>query len=79
MTSQRPRFLIEEYVKLIAEFGLDTRQVYDRSGVQLEMCNGRIEPVLQADVAALPISELELAQGQALINAERRERASMTG
>jgi hypothetical protein len=76
---QRPRFLIEEYVKLIAEFGLDAHQVYDRSGMQLEMCNGRIEPVLQAEAAALPIPELELAQGQALINAERREQASMTG
>jgi len=39
---QRPRFLVEEYVKLIAEFGLDAQQVYDRSGVHLEMHNGRI-------------------------------------
>jgi len=73
---QRPRFLVEEYVKLIAEFGLDAQQVYDRSGVHLEMHNGRI--------AQTPVEPLAGGADQSEASAspektERREQVSTVG
>ncbi len=41
---QRPLSIVQGYVEMIKEFGLDEKRVYDRAGVQLEMCNDRIEP-----------------------------------
>ncbi len=43
---QRPRYLVESYVRMIAEFGLVREQVYDRSGVALKLRNNQIEPDL---------------------------------
>lgn len=43
---QRPRYLVEEYVQMIEEFGLDEKQVYDRVGVQIGVRNNKIEPTL---------------------------------
>lgn len=43
---QRPRYLVEEYVKLIAEFGLADDQVYQRAGVQITMVAEHIEPTV---------------------------------
>ena len=41
---QKPRYLVEEYVKLIEEFGLDDQEVYQRPGVQIEENDGHIGP-----------------------------------
>jgi hypothetical protein len=41
---QKPRYLVEEYVKLIEEFGLCDQDVYQRAGVQIEENNGHIGP-----------------------------------
>ena len=43
---QRPRYLVEEYVALIQELGLDEQGVHQRSGVKFERYNERIETVL---------------------------------
>ncbi len=43
---QRPRYLVESYVRMIAEFGLVREQVYDRSGVDMKLRNNQIEPDL---------------------------------
>jgi hypothetical protein len=43
---QRPRYLIEEYVDMIEEFGLSEQRVYDRAGVQLAVRDERIGPAL---------------------------------
>ena len=49
---QKPRYLVEEYVKLIQEFELDQGQVYDRAGVQLQVGEDQIvEPSPIADVS----------------------------
>jgi hypothetical protein len=41
---QRPRYLVEEYVRLIQEFGLDQDRVFERAGVQMELNSDQIEP-----------------------------------
>jgi len=41
--TQRPLYLVEEYVKLIDEFDLQEQTVYDQTGVQMVMCNGATE------------------------------------
>jgi hypothetical protein len=41
--TQRPRYLVEEYVNMIHDFGLDAHQVSTRAGIQLEMCESRIK------------------------------------
>lgn len=41
---QRPLYLVEEYVKMIAEFGLNEDQIYNRTGIQMAMRQERIEP-----------------------------------
>jgi len=46
---QRPLYIVKEYVKMIKEFGLDEQRVYDRAGIQMEMCNNRIEPLFVSD------------------------------
>lgn len=42
-------YLVEEFVKLIEEFGLDKQQVYNRAGVELEISDDKIEPALDGD------------------------------
>ena len=42
---QRPRYLVEEYVRLIQEFGLDEGSVFERAGVQMEMSSGQVDQV----------------------------------
>jgi hypothetical protein len=44
---QRPRYLVQEYVNMIEEFGLAQQQVYDRAGVQMAIRNDKIEPSLE--------------------------------
>ena len=44
---QRPRYLVEEYVSMIEEFGLDQQKVYDRAGVQMTLQDNKIEPSLE--------------------------------
>jgi hypothetical protein len=44
--TQRPRYLVEEYVEMIEEFGLDEKQVYDRAGIQMAVQEDKIEPSL---------------------------------
>lgn len=44
--TQRPRYLVEEYVQMIEEFGLDEQKVYDRAGVQMAVQDDKIEPSL---------------------------------
>jgi len=46
---QQPLYIVEEYVKMIEEFGLDEQRVYDCVGVQLSMCDDGIEPSLAGD------------------------------
>jgi hypothetical protein len=46
---QRPLYIVKEYVKMIKEFGLDEQRVYHRAGIQMEMCNNRIEPLFVSD------------------------------
>lgn len=41
---QRPRYLVEEYVHMIEEFGLDEKKVYHRAGVKLVVHHEQIEP-----------------------------------
>jgi hypothetical protein len=41
---QQPVSIVQQYIKLIQEFDLDEQQVYTRTGVQLSMCAGSIEP-----------------------------------
>jgi transposase len=43
---QRPRYLVEEYVWMIEEFGLDEQKVYDRAGVQMTVQDDKIEPTM---------------------------------
>jgi hypothetical protein len=73
---QRPRFLVAEYVTLIAEFGLDAQQVYDRSGVHLEMHNGRIAQT-PAEPLAGGADQSEASESPA--KTERREQVSTVG
>ncbi|MFC1879263.1 hypothetical protein ACFLZW_05065 [Chloroflexota bacterium] len=42
---QGPRYLVEEYVRLIQEFGLDEGSVFERAGVQMEMSSGQVDQV----------------------------------
>jgi len=44
---QRPRYLVEEYVQMIAEFGLDEQRGYDRAGARMAVQNAKIEPLLE--------------------------------
>ena len=37
------RFLVEEYLKLIREFGLNEAWVYQRAGVQMALSNDQVE------------------------------------
>ena len=46
---QRPRYLVEEYVQMIEEFGLDAQMVYDRVGVQMTVRDDKIEPTQAED------------------------------
>jgi Protein of unknown function (DUF1670) len=39
---QRPRSLVEEYVKLLVEFGLNNQRLLDRIQIQLERCKTKI-------------------------------------
>lgn len=39
---QRPRSLVEEYVKLLVEFGLNNQRLLDRIQIQLERCKTNI-------------------------------------
>ena len=43
---QRPRYLVEEYVRMIEAFGLDQESVYHRAGVRLEVREEGIRPAL---------------------------------
>ena len=43
---QRPRSLVEEYVRLLVEFGLNNQRLLDRIQIQLERCKTSI-PKLQ--------------------------------
>ena len=47
---QKPLYLVEEYVKLIEEFGLDDQVVYDRAGVQMKMNDEQIEPTTPEEI-----------------------------
>ena len=40
---QRPRYLVEEYVRLIQEFGLAQDRVYERAGVQMELTTDQVD------------------------------------
>lgn len=40
---QRPVSIVRQYVKLIEAFDLDGQWVYDRTGMQLSMCDDRVE------------------------------------
>lgn len=42
--TQRPRYLVAEYVKMIEEFGLDEQQVYDRVRGQMSTSDSRVQP-----------------------------------
>ena len=44
--TQRPRYLVEEYVQMIEEFGLDEQKVYDRAGVQMTVQDDQVKPSL---------------------------------
>ncbi len=46
---QRPHYLVEEYARMIEQFGLDGQRVYDRTGVGMAMRDDRIEPSLAED------------------------------
>ncbi len=50
---QRPLYIVQEYVKMIEQFGLGQQRVYDRSSVQMAMCNDQIEPLFATDVLPL--------------------------
>jgi hypothetical protein len=43
---QLPLCFVQEYVKLIEEFGLDEQPVYNRAGVDLAVSDDKIEPTL---------------------------------
>ena len=45
---QRPRSLVEEYVKLLVEFGLNNQRLLDRIQIQLERCKTNILEIEQA-------------------------------
>ena len=45
--AMRPRYLEEEYVRMIAEFGLDGQEVYDRASVQMAVRDDQIEPSVE--------------------------------
>lgn len=46
---QQPLYLVEEYVKMIEEFGLDEKKVYDRVNGQMTVRGDEIEPSLVED------------------------------
>jgi hypothetical protein len=46
---QQPLYLVEEYVKMIGEFGLDEKKVYDRVNGQMTMRDDEVEPSLVED------------------------------
>lgn len=46
---QQPLYLVEEYVKMIEEFGLDEKKVYDRVNGQMTVRDDEIEPSLVED------------------------------
>ena len=46
---QRARYLVEEYARMIEQFGLDGQKVYDRAGVGMAVRDDRIEPSLAED------------------------------
>jgi hypothetical protein len=60
---QRPPFLVEEYLKLIREFGLDEDRAYQRASVQMELSNDQVE----------------VAPGAAPPHIERREQDPIAG
>jgi hypothetical protein len=41
--TQRPHYLVAEYVKMIEEFGLDEQRVYDRVGGQISTSDSRVQ------------------------------------
>ena len=46
---QRPRYLVEEYARMIEQFGLDGQKVYDRASVGMAVRDDEIEPSLAED------------------------------
>jgi len=60
---QRPRFLVEEYAKLIVEFGLHSPQLHERTHSQLERCGERIN----------------FGSGEVIPEKERREQDPLMG
>ncbi len=60
---QLPVSIVQEYVKLIKEFDLDAQQVYARSGVQMSMCDGSIEPSFAGDAGQKERREQEPIAG----------------
>ncbi|MEA3341807.1 MAG: DUF1670 domain-containing protein [Chloroflexota bacterium] len=46
---QQPLYLVEEYVKMIKEFGLDEKKVYDRVNGRMTVQGDEIEPSLAED------------------------------
>lgn len=53
---QRPLYLVQEYVNLIQEFGMDEQRIYDRSGIDLvRFTNADEEPEALPQPAALAL------------------------
>jgi hypothetical protein len=65
---QRPLSIVNGYVDMIHEFGLDEKCVYERAGVHLEMCNDRIE-----------LSSVNVTESDSTTQNERREQEPIEG
>lgn len=61
--TQRPLSIVQQYVRLIEEFDLDAQQVYARSGVQMSMCDGGIEPSFASNAEQNERREQESSAG----------------
>lgn len=61
---QRPRYLVEEYVRMIQEFGLGEQKVYDRAGVQMSVRDDKIEPSLAEGICQNESGVLSLPKGR---------------
>lgn len=60
---QLPLRLVQEYVKLIAEFGMDEQQVYNRVGVEFTLSDNKITPTLPGEKELIEGREQEPIAG----------------
>lgn len=56
---QKPRYLVEEYVRLIAEFGLASAQVYQRCALEIVAGEGELTEPSASSVSGSACGDMD--------------------